>query len=273
MTPRSHLYVPGDRPDMLAGALDRGADALIADLEDAVPVAAKEAARQAVAAWLATARPRDVEIWVRVNSGPLREDDIRAVAKNPALTGIIVAKAERADLVEVDGQLTDIGSAARLVPLIETAAAVLEAPDLARAPRVLRLHLGEADLRADTGIDPGPDERELLWPRTQIVMAAAAAGIEPPVAAVSTEYRDLAAFRASTEAMARLGFLGRACIHPAQVAVANEVFTPAPEAVERARELLARFTAEGSGVAVDADGRMVDEAVVRQARRLLERAR
>ena len=73
--------------------------------------------------------------------------------------------------------------------------------------------------------------------------------------------------------MARLGFLGRACIHPAQVAVANEVFTPAPEAVERARELLARFAAEGSGVAVDADGRMVDEAVVRQARRLLERAR
>jgi citrate lyase subunit beta / citryl-CoA lyase len=273
MTPRSHLYVPGDRPEMLAGALERGADALIADLEDAVPMAAKEAARQAVVAWLATVRPRDVEIWVRVNPGLLREADIRAVANDPALTGSVVVKAGRADLVEVDGLLTDLGSAARLVPLIETAAAVLEARDLAHAPRVLRLHLGEADLRADTGIDPGPDERELLWPRTQIVMAAAAAGIEPPVAAVSTEYRDLAAFRASTEAMARLGFLGRACIHPAQVAVVNEVFTPAPEAVERARELLARFAAEGSGVAVDPDGRMVDEAVVRQARRLLDRAR
>ena len=135
-----------------------------------------------------------------------------------------------------------------------------------------RLQVGEADLKADTGIEPGDDERELLWVRSQVVLASAAAGIDPPVGPVSTNFRDLDALRASTEAVRRLGYRGRACIHPAQIAVVHEVFTPSPEQVDAAQALIAAYdaaVAAGSGVLLGPDGRMVDEAVVRQARRLV----
>ncbi|MCC5577311.1 CoA ester lyase [Microtetraspora sp. AC03309] len=275
MSARSHLYVPGDAPEKLAKALTRGADALIVDLEDAVPAAGKDAAREAVAGWLRTADPGPVEIWVRVNPGDLREADVRAVATAPALTGLVLAKVETAEeLADVDALLTSLG-ADRLpvVPLLESAAAVLRAPRIAAAPRVARLQVGEADLRADAGITLGPDERELLWVRSQVVLASAAAGIDPPVGPVSTDFRDLDALRDSTAALARLGYVGRACIHPAQIAVVNEVFTPAAEEVAWAGDLVDRFEASGSGVLLDSKGRMVDEAIVRQARRVLRRAR
>ncbi|MFI5429814.1 aldolase/citrate lyase family protein [Aeromicrobium sp. UC242_57] len=148
---------------------------------------------------------------------------------------------------------------------------MLRAAEIAAAPRVHRLQVGEADLRADLGVTLGPDERELLWVRSQIVVTSAAAGIAPPIAPVSTDFRDLDALRASTEALARLGFVGRACIHPAQVAVVNDVFTPSAEAIAEAEEVLAALAAAGSGVAVDSRGRMLDEAVARQARRVLAR--
>ena len=275
MSARSHLYVPGDVTAKLAKALTRGADALIVDLEDAVPPAGKGEARDMVSAWLRNVDPGQVELWVRVNPGDLREADVRAVATAPALTGLVLAKVETAgELTEIDLLLNSLG-ADRLpvVPLLESAAAVLRAVEIAAAPRVARLQVGEADLRADTGITLGPDERELLWVRSQVVLASAAAGIDPPVGPVSTDFRDLDALRESTLALARLGYVGRACIHPAQIAVVNEVFTPAEEKLLWARDLVARFEASGSGVLLDSGGRMVDEAVVRQARGLLSRAR
>jgi citrate lyase subunit beta/citryl-CoA lyase len=285
MVARSQLYVPGDAPDKLAGALRRGADAVIADLEDAVAVAAKGRARAAVAAWLAGLPPAGagVEAWVRINPGPLGHADVRAVTC-PALRGVCVAKTGGVDqLRAVDAVLAEAEAAAGMargsvavLPLLEGAGAVLAAPAIARGPRVTRLQVGEADLRAELGVDPGPDERELLWVRSQVVLASAAAGIEPPVGPVSTDFRDLDALRRSTEALRRLGYAGRACIHPAQVTVVNEVFTPAPDEVERARDVVARFeaaAAAGSGVCTDAAGRMIDEAVVRQARRVLDAAR
>lgn len=127
---------------------------------------------------------------------------------------------------------------------------------------------GEADLCADTGIDPG-DPGGLLAIRTQVVLASAAAGIDPPIGPVSTDFRDLDALAESTKNLARLGFRGRSCIHPAQVPIVNEVFTPDPVALTRARELLSRFESAHGGVVLDADGRMVDLAVIRRARRLL----
>lgn len=282
---RSALYVPGDSPEKLAKALGRGADALIVDLEDAVPPGAKATARAAVAGWLGTLPPcaglagsgrapggRTPEIWIRVNPGSLGHEDLRAVAL-PAVTGVCVAKTESAaELVAVDGLLADAPWIA-VCPLLESGAAVLAAADLARAPRVVRLQLGEADLRADLGVEPGPDEREMLWVRSQIVLASAAARIGPPLGPVSTDFRDLGALRNSTHALRRLGFRGRACIHPAQIEVVNEVFTSSAEEVGRARTLIERFESSGSGVVLDDTGRMVDEAVIRQARRTLDRDR
>ncbi len=282
--PRSYLYVPGDQPQKLAKALDRGADAVIVDLEDAVAPAAKASARAAVAGWLRSRAPRaDVEVWVRINPGAAGHDDAAAVV-GPGLAGVVAAKTRSAaDLVALDAALR-VGEAGAglpagqvaVVPLLESAAAVLAAPDLARGPRVRRLQLGEADLRADVGLLPGDAELELLYVRSHVVLVSAACGLEPPVGPVSTDFRDLERFRGSTLALLRLGFVGRSCIHPAQVTVANEVFTPAPDEVDRARALVARFeqaVAAGDGVLLDDAGRMVDEAVVRQARRLLARVR
>ena len=225
-----------------------------------------------------------VELWVRVNGDGLAATDIAAVA-SPAVTGFCLAKAETpSDVIAAavactaaEGTLGLESGSFRLSPLLESAAAVLEARAIAAAtPRVLRLQVGEADLRADIGVSLGDDERELLFVRSSVVLASAAAGIEPPVGPVSTNFRDLDELRASTEALARMGYRGRACIHQAQAPVVNDVFTPNPEEVAEARELVARFdaaTAAGAGVFTDATGRMVDLAVIRQARRLLDYAR
>ncbi|MDP9867019.1 MULTISPECIES: HpcH/HpaI aldolase/citrate lyase family protein [Streptosporangium] len=273
---RSALYVPGDQPDKLAKALGRGSDSLIVDLEDAVLPAHKAAARTAVAGWLRGLGPGGPEIYVRVNPGQDGHEDLRAVAL-PGVRGVCVAKTESAaEVAAVDAVLSEAEAAEGLpagsievCPLLESAGAILAAPEIARAPRVSRLQIGEADLRADLGVETGPDERELLWARSQVVLASAAARLAPPLAPISTDFRDLDALRASTVALKRLGFRGRTCIHPAQVAVVNEVFTPTEEELVRARDLIARFEEAGTGVVTDAQGRMVDEAIVRAARRLL----
>lgn len=274
MIARSALYVPGDAPDKLRSALDRGADELIVDLEDAVLPGRKDLARDVVVAWLDGLPATDVGVWVRVNPGAAGLVDVRAVGQAAGLTGVVLAKTESVDDVAAAAAVLDeLGSSARIIPLLESGVAVLRALDIASGPRVHRLQVGEADLRADLGVTLGPDERELLWVRSQIVAASAAAGIAPPIAPVSTDFRDLQALRISTEALSRLGFVGRACIHPAQVAVVNEVFTPSAEAVAEAGEVLAALETAGTGIALDARGRMLDEAVARQARLVLARAR
>ena len=280
MTARSALYVPGDAADKLAKALAKGADELIIDLEDAVPQAGKEAARATVASWLGDLPPEGPRprLWVRINPGAQGHEDLRATV-SPALTGFCVAKAEDpAALADLDALLTSLekerslSEPLQLIPLLESGEALFRARELARAPRVVRLQLGEADLAADLGVTPSPDGRELLWARSQAVAASAAAKIDPPIAPVSTNFRDLDVLRATTEDLRRLGFWGRACIHPAQIPVVHEVFTPTEEELSKARDVVTRYEealASGSGVCLDAQGRLIDEAVVRSARRLL----
>ena len=283
---RSHLYVPGDKPEVLAKALGRGADALIVDLEDAVAPASKDAARTVVAQWLSglpAAADNPVQVWIRINSGEMGHTDVRAVL-SPAVTGVVAAKTESAEeLVALHAVLTAMEDKLELpagsigvVPLLESANAVLNALSIAKAPRVQRLQVGEADLRADIGVELGADGRELLYVRSQVVLISAAAGIDPPVGPVDTNFRDSEALAESTRAVKRMGYVGRACIHPAQAAIVNEVFTPTADEVAAAKDLIARFDAAmaaGDGVCLDAQGRMVDEAVVRQARRTLSLAR
>lgn len=272
-TPRSYLYVPGDRPDFLDKALQRGADALIVDLEDAVAPAGKEAARGLVRRWLdARAAGPIPQLWVRINPGTVGSQDIAAIGRATALYGVCLAKAESADDVRrVADALEAMGSDARVMPLLESARAVLDARSIAAAPRVDVLQLGEADLAVDTGIEPGPTGEEFAWCRSMVVLASAAAGISAPIAPVATDFRDLELLRASTEQLRRSGFFGRACIHPAQVPVANQVFGENQDAVARARALLDRAAELGTVTFAGPDGKMVDEAVLRAARRTLAR--
>jgi citrate lyase subunit beta / citryl-CoA lyase len=266
LTARSHLFVPGTRTDLMTKA-DRGpADVVVVDLEDAVPVPRKEEARQALAAWLASEPAGPV--WVRLNPAEELAADVSSLRPlADRLAGVLLAKAEEPDAV------AEAASLGRPVGLfLETAGAVLGAADLARLPGVAVLHLGEYDLAADTGLEPGEDEAELAWARAQVVFASAAAGLTPPPAPVSTVVTDTARFRESTLRAARQGFVGRVCIHPKQVPVVHQVFTPDAQRVAGARTLLERYEralTSGDGVLLDDDGRMVDEAVVRSARRVL----
>ncbi|WP_306362258.1 CoA ester lyase [Nocardia sp. CC227C] len=272
---RSVLYVPGNRPELFDKAVSGPADVVLLDLEDAVPVRDKDGARAEVAAWLRAAAPSARRVWVRVNPGEQGIEDIRAVA--PAgVESICLAKAESAQQIRAVGELLAAVEPAtrpiRLCPLLESAAAVCAAREIAAAPRVLHLMVGEADLCAELGITPGRDGYEMVALRTGIVLASAAAGIAPPPAPTSTDFRDLDGLRASTEALRRLGFRGRTCIHPAQVPVVNEVFTPGPAELDAARGLVRRFEAAAGGIVLDDAGRMVDRAVVRRARAQLDNA-
>ncbi|MBY3794552.1 CoA ester lyase [Rhodococcus fascians] len=264
----TYLYVPGDVPERFDKALASGTDAVVLDLEDAVTAANKDHARATVAEWVASCDPGDVQIWVRVNPGPLQEDDIRAVL-HPNLTGIWLPKVSSAREIEQADAL--LGASGGVVsPLIETAAGVFAALEIARAPRVKFLQIGEVDLAADLGVDGSAES--LSFVRAQVVAASVAAGIDPPPAAVSRNFRDADAFEADTRTLAGLGFVGRACIHPAQLAPVRTVFVPSEDEVREAEEMLADLERATSGVAVDSKGFLIDEAVARTARRVVERA-
>jgi citrate lyase subunit beta/citryl-CoA lyase len=284
MTARSYLFVPGNQARKLQRALVSGADAIVADLEDAVAPSAKAEARRTVADWLATQLDGDQpELWVRVNPSRLLADDVHAVV-GPVVTGICLPKTHAPVQVRSLGEMVVAAEQAaglaegsiRVVPLLESAAGILSARTIAQERRVWQLGLGELDLCAEVGIEPSVDERELLPVRIQVVLASAAAGLASPIGPVSTDFRDLTALRRSTDALRRVGFGSRWAIHPAQVPVINQMFTPSPEEVEAARRLVERYDDaldHGVGVCVDEDGHMVDEAVVRAARRTLARAR
>ncbi len=278
---RSTLYAPGDQPEKLAKAVNAGADGVICDLEDAVAPSKKGDARACVAEFISHDAPTD--LLVRINWGAVGLDDLRAVVPNSSgsFTGIYVPKVSTVDeLALIDDELTRLEQASGrqqgsigIVALLETARGILNAPSIAGGRRVRRLAIGEADLGAELGVELSPDdEREMLSARSMLVLASAAAGIEPPVGPVSTDFRDLDALRASSEALRRLGFRGRSCIHPAQVAIVNDVFTPTLAQLERARRLVERYdaaVAAGEGVIADDKGKMIDEAVVRSARRTM----
>lgn len=276
---RSYLYVPADQPDKLAKAATRGADACILDLEDAVAPRHKAVARSAAGTFLATA-PQGPQWWVRINADTAAAD-IAAVA-GPRLAGVVVPKADLDLLAEVHAVLCDVerehGLPQRslaVLALLETASGVLRADAVATAPRVARLGLGEADLAAELCLQPGPERME-LWPlRSRVVLASAAAGLAPPVGPVETAVRDLDRLQRTSALLLRQGFRARTAIHPAQVAIINQTFTPTAAEVAAARDIVDQLAAAvraGTGAAVDADGRLIDAAVVRSAYEVLHRA-
>lgn len=275
---RSYLYVPGDQRDLLDRVGTRGADAVIVDLEDAVAVSAKTTARSTVADWLSTRRISS-DVWVRVNAESV-EEDLDAVVGS-AVHGVVVPKAEPDLLQEVDSCLSRLEASRQverplaLIGLVETACGLLTAREVAASPRVHRLGIGEADLLAELRVLPSAMREELTSLRLQVVVASAAAGIGAPIAPTSTDFRDLDALRRSTETLLGLGFRARTAIHPAQLATINQVFTPSAEQTERAQRVVEAYEAalrQGTGVVTDEHGHMVDVAVVRSSREVLERS-
>ncbi|MFE0750997.1 HpcH/HpaI aldolase/citrate lyase family protein [Gordonia sp. NPDC058843] len=269
------LYVPGDRPERFDKAAGSGADAIVLDLEDAVPLSAKETARIAVGEWLANRDRAGVAAWVRVNPGPELLDDL-TMAVRAGADGVWLPKVEDATTLDrVHGLLTELESEfgcprTPVSPLIETGAGLCNAVSIAAGPRVVFVQIGEVDLAADLGVSPVVGN-ELLWSRSQVVAASAAAGIGPPLAAASPAIGDDEAFEVETRQLTGLGFFGRACIHPRQIAPARAGMAPSESEVATARDVLSAFDAAGGAAATDSSGRLIDEAVARIARRTLAR--
>jgi citrate lyase subunit beta/citryl-CoA lyase len=269
---RTFLFVPADRPERHARALATGAGGVIVDLEDAVAperkVAAREQLRASVAALPAVERAR---LLVRINShGTPWHDDDRALvgelAAKSLIAGVMLPKAERA--ADLHRLAADIGPKGVLVPLIESAAGLEAAAELASAPQVLRLAFGNLDFQADLGLACDASEAELVPVRLALVLASRRAGLAAPIDGVTPDWRDAERLAADTARARRGGFGAKLCIHPDQVAPVHAALGPSSDELAWARRVLDATQAAGGGV-VSLDGRMVDAPVVRLAERLL----
>lgn len=282
---RSYLFAPGDDDRLVQKVFTAGADAVVLDLEDAVALEHKADARMLVARTLdARGSVPGVLVFVRVNSiqSGLWDRDLEAVLGR-GLDGIRLAKAEAREEVEEVGRLLDRLERERdlslgritIVPTIESAAGVLHAAEIASAPRVTRLAFGSTDLLRDIGASESGAEEETLYARSHLVLVSRVARLQPPIASVYTRLNDPSGLRRSSEAARRLGFFGRSCIHPAQLPVVHDVFTPSAAEISRARQIVEAYEhpAEGArSVFVLEDGQFVDRAVAERAKAVLSLA-
>ncbi|MBY4896897.1 CoA ester lyase [Cupriavidus sp. AU9028] len=259
--PRSYLFVPADRPERFAKAHASGADMVILDLEDAVAPADKERARALLDDYLAAGGSG----MVRVNGTQTRwfEDDLR-VCRHPGVHGVILPKAEaKEQIAQTRARLPE---RAALLPLIETAAGMTRAAEVAAAPGVQRLVFGTVDFRTELAIEG--DDLELLTFRSLLVLASRTAGIGAPVDGVTVAIADVEELRAASWRGRRLGFGAKLCIHPSQVPHVNDAYRPAPAQLAWARRVLEQARVESG--AFQLDGEMVDAPVIARARALLE---
>jgi len=255
---RSLLFVPGDRPERYDRALASGAHEVIVDLEDAVAPGAKEAARAHVAAWLAGGG----RACVRINPADTswHQEDIAALRKLPH-AAVMLPKADEVSLAMVVQALPG----RRIIALLESVAGYMDLQAIACLPGVERIAFGSVDFAMDSGIADEGDAMTAI--RTAIVLASRHAGLAAPVDGVSLEFTDPQRMRADARRSRQLGFGGKLCIHPRQVAEVNAAWLPTETELAWAQRVLAAFEASG-GAATAVDGKMIDKPVVEQARRI-----
>ncbi|MGX1884349.1 HpcH/HpaI aldolase/citrate lyase family protein [Streptomyces sp. NPDC055287] len=263
LTALTWLYVPGDRPETVVKALRSGADVVIVDLEDAVAPDRKGYARSATAELLTERPPAPVHVRVNALGTPFAEADLHALDRLPGLAALRLPKiTDPSEVRRVAHRMPDVP----LYALLESALGIEHAYVIAGAhPRLRGIALGEADLCADLGVR---DDAGLAWPRSRVVVAARAAGLEPPVQSVYADVRDLEGLAASCARGRALGLLGRTALHPRQLPVIERAFLPAPREVEQAEEVVKAAATDGGALALP-DGRFVDAAVVAAAHRIL----
>ncbi len=277
---RSLLYVPASSERFLAKAHERGADAIILDLEDAVAPAQKDAARARLNDSVAMVRRSGAIVFVRINAEPDRIRRDAEAACRAGADGVMVPKSrDPGAIVALADFLAGIEQAigrnpVRLVPMIEDAGAVLDARSIATAsPRVFALMTGGEDLATALGAEPAPDV--LRVPKLLVHLAAKAAGVRSfGLLRTVADYSDLDGIAQSAAEARRHGFDGASCVHPAVVPILNRAFSPSEAELADARALIAaadKAQAEGLG-AFPFGGRMVDEPVVKRARALVEKA-
>ena len=277
---RSYLFAPGNHERRVEKALGLGADVVILDLEDAVAISEKKSTRELINKTLE--QPRNCAVFVRVNAYDTEfcyGDICSIVSEN--LDGIVLPKLESLeDLRSIEWLLGNLeqerelpNGSIDLMPIIETAMGLVNIREIARADtRVKRLAFGGGDYTRDLGMEWTLKEDELLPVRSEMVLASRFGKLEPPVDTVFIHIKEHDAFRSSCLNILGLGFQGKMCIHPDQVPVTNETFTPDPEEVKWSQRVIDEFAkAEKAGIAsIQIDGYFVDYPIVEKAQRTVD---
>jgi citrate lyase subunit beta/citryl-CoA lyase len=276
---RSLLFAPGNHARRVEKALGLAADGVILDLEDAVAISEKATTRATVVE--AFGRPRVGKLYVRVNALTTEwcHGDIGAVVQ-AGLDGIILPKVEHAhELRTAEWLIANLErerglpvGAIDLIPIIETALGISNLKRICRSgTRTKRLAFGAGDFTLDMGMVWSRSEAELLPYRSACVLESRAAGLDPPMDTVWADLRDNEGFVASARHAAQIGFQGKMCIHPDQIATANAAFSPDEAAVSQAKRIVEAFDkAEAQGLAsIQLEGQFIDYPIVQRARRVL----
>jgi citrate lyase subunit beta/citryl-CoA lyase len=256
---RSYLFAPGHNEKLITRVFEAGADTVMLDLEDAVPITSKETARTMVATALLE-RPA----WVRVNAARTTECEADLAAVGERALGIRIPKTESADDVR---WVSARAPGKPVICAIESARGVLAAQEIATAPGVRCLAMGGVDLQRD--LNAGNGNLQTLHIRSHLVLVSRAARIEPPVDSVYPRLDDPDGLREQATFARSLGFFGKSAIHPSQLAVIHDAFTPAPDELDWARDVLAAFAAASGGAVRLPTGEFIDLPVANRARSLL----
>jgi citrate lyase subunit beta/citryl-CoA lyase len=278
---RSLLFVPVHRPRFVERAPGAGADVVCLDLEDSVPWDEKPRARDIAKETIPEMPRTGYLLFVRVNGlyTGLLEKELDAIV-GPQLDGISLPKTDSARTVrQVDAYLTELEKArglpvgqVKIIPWIETAIGLVNAYEICAAtPRLIGASFGGEDFATDMGFKRTPDSKEIEYPRAAMAVACVAAG-KVPIDTPEPDYADLEHLERDASFARSLGYRGKYCIHPTQVEIVNRLFSPAPEEVEEARQLVDAFEQEGIAkglAAIAVDGKMIDTPIYLRARRLL----
>ncbi len=280
---RTALFVPGNRPDRIVKAFGTGADVVIIDLEDAVPLSEKESSRPNVREKVAEFADRMILVRTNALGSAFVDGDLdEAIVKG--VNGIILPKVERADditkintfLIEVEKNRSLLEGSIRVFPLIESAAGVQHIYDIVstktKPERIYTVMFGAADYTLDMGIEMTMGGNELFYARSRIAIACRAAGIAPPVdTPFMIDLKNTEALISDARRAKELGFQGKLVIHPNQVEPCNRIFSPLPEEIKKAEKIVKAFEeAEAAGMAaIQLEGKFIDYPVAKRSKDIL----
>lgn len=279
---RSWLFVPGNQENNLNKVKDLQADAIIYDLEDAVPVSEKIAARQKVKKAICEASHQ--VNFVRVNdlTTPFFMEDLNAIIVEN-LFGIVLPKVNKKDdiiiaeylLGKVEEKHHLPNGTLCIVPLIETASGIQNINEIVHASkRILNLCFGAEDYMLDLNLEPDEESIDLMYARAQMVIASKAAGKEPPIDSVYTNFKDDIRLEKEARRAKQAGFQGKLVIHPKQIVPVNKAFSPTSKQIKEAQKIITLYeqSLESGKGALQMDGKMIDAPIVERARRVLSLA-
>ena len=264
MLMRSYLYVPSDNEKFLEKAEDSPADAIILDLEDSVKKDAKSRAEENIRQFLQNTNRQ--HLMIRLD--PLRISYVEDLINNPKISKIFLPKVDSVRAIDL---LNLHNSENKPVhALIESPLGLANLEEIAKTRNVSTLGVGEADFFAETVMSVSANKALIDFVRSKVVLTSAALNLLPPIAPVSSNFKELEIYRNDSQELLTMGFWGRACIHPAQVEIANSVFRVDPLLLRKAHHIVQSLREGTRGALVDDEGKMIDAAHLRWAEKYIK---